>query len=237
MTQEEARNRMMDYLFDEMDDQQKKEFEAFLKGDAALQKELEVLRQTSHIMAQAPPALPPHKLVMIPPGQEQKTGTQASRGLVSRLHPAVKTVFAIAASVLIILFGSALAGLHLGQTEAGFYIGFGEPPAQTETGISEEEVALLIDQLRNENVLLIESLLEHIDSRQTAQIERVQAQQNEQMEEVLHMLTDYYEQQRQQDIRMISEGFAQLQQETNYRFMRTGEALEDLIYAMSRPGQ
>ncbi|MDX1640548.1 MAG: hypothetical protein R3220_02540, partial [Balneolaceae bacterium] len=110
--------------------------------------------------------------------------------------------------------------------DQGFYLTFGEAPNPQpeiiQQGLSEEEVRDMINQIRQENSLLLASM-----------IEQVQEQQNEQLEEAINVLTDYYDQRRQQDLRLISEGIAQLEENTYTRLRQTDQTLGDLIYALS----
>lgn len=217
---------MMDYLYGEMSPKQKKDFEAFLETRPDLRKELEELTQIRQLIQKAPVEVPPHKLVMMPQvgGKPGKSPLKQEKASEWQLHPAVKTVFAIAASFLIILIGAALTNLNFSKTESGFYLTFGPEPVQQTAGIGEDQVFALIEQMRNEQNLLFAGMME-----------QVQQQQNEQLTEVLNVLTDYYEHRRQQDLLMIADGFNQLEEQTNYRFTRTNETLGSLIYALSNP--
>lgn len=226
MNNEEAQNRMMDYLYDEMNPQQKKEFEAFLQTRPELQMELEELAQTRQFLQSAPSEIPPHKLVIMP-SSEKITGTPPVHKESSsawRLNQAVKTVFAVAASILIVMIGASISDLKMGITEAGFYLTFGSEPIQQTDGISEEHVYGLIEQMRNEQTLLIAGMME-----------QVQQHQNEQLTEVLNVLGAYYDRRREQDLMMIADGLNQLEEQTNYRLTRTNETLGSLIYALSNP--
>jgi hypothetical protein len=226
MTKEEARNLMMDYLFDEMDAEQKQDFENIVNKRPELLEELNELRQTREQLKFLPEPEPSKKrIVLLPEPIHSKPDTPEKKARIF-LHPAVMTVIAAAASLLVILFASYLTGLQAGQTEAGFYLTFGNTPVQTEEegGISEADVYELMEQVQNENILLLTGLME-----------QVQQQQNDQLREVLDVLTEYYDQRRRQDLILIADGLNQLESETNYRFSQTDEALGSIIYALSSP--
>lgn len=228
MTDKEIKNLFMDYLYDEITDKQKKEFEKNLDENPELKKEFEELKSTSELLQAVPMETPSYKLVMMAPDRGQKEENESSNRNFLKRYPGLITVLAAAACLLIILMGVAFTGLNIGQTEQGFYLAFGEPPVSVpppvQQGISEEEVRELIDQIRQENSILLASM-----------IEQVQEQQNEQLEEAINVLTDYYDQRRQQDLRLISEGLAQLEEDTYYRLRQTDQTLGDLIYALSYP--
>jgi hypothetical protein len=226
MNDEKTRNRMMDYLYDEMSPQQKKDFEAFLQTRPELRLELEELVLTRQLLQSAPAEIPAHKLVVMPSSDKGSGNSpvRTERSSIRRLNPAVKTVFAVAASILIFLAGASFTDLKMGKTEAGFYLTFGSEPVQQTAGISEEQVYRLIEQMKNEQSLMLAGMME-----------QVQQQQNEQLSEVLTVLADYYDRRREQDLQMIANGFYQLEEQTNYRLTRTNETLGSLIYALSNP--
>jgi hypothetical protein len=226
MTDKEARNLMMDYLYGEMDEHRRNDFETFLNSRPDLLEELHELRQTRKVLQFVAQPESPDKLVMLSSGPIPSKPDAPEKKAGMFLHPAVMTVVAAAASLLIVLFASYLTGLQFGQTEAGFYLTFGESPVQIETAgkISETDVYALMEQMQNENTLLLAGLME-----------QVRQQQDEQLREVLGVLTEYYDQRRRQDLMLIADGLNQLESETNYRFSQTDEALGSIIYALNNP--
>lgn len=247
---EEIQNQMMDYLYDEMDDQEKEAFEVMLREQPKLQKELDELRKISGLLSSTPSVVPEYKPAFMTISKEsdeksllrqgfeeqaqqrqsfgeqsqQHRGSEEQGKVKSLFNPTIKTLLAIAASLLLILFGSSLAGMEMGQTEEGFYLTFGNPPTQTESGISEEQVLELIEQIQIEQTLLLTSLME-----------QAQQQQNEKLNEMIFVLADYYDDRRQQDLMMFADGLEQLEIQTHHRFNRTNAALGDLINAISNP--
>lgn len=231
---------MMDYLYDEMNPSQRKEFEKILEASPDLQSELNELREMSGLLSSTPSAVPEYKPAFLtivresedqdPPRRQLRQGYVDQEGFEeqgkrkSHITPLIKTLMAIAASLLLVLLGSSFAGMEMGKTEEGFYLTLGNPPNQTESGISEEQVLELIEQIQGEQTLLLTSLMQE-----------AQRKQNEQFNEMVTLLADYYDDQRQQDLIMIAEGLDQLETQTQYRFNRTNEALGDLIYAISNP--
>lgn len=220
---------LIDYIFNEMTDQQRSKFEKQLEVDPELRKELEELQSTRKLLQNVPIETPSYKLVMMAPNRNQNEDPKKSSNTnLLKKYPGLTTVLAVAACLLIILMSAAFVDLNIGQTEQGFYLTFGEAPTlktePVQQGMSKEEVRDMIDQIRQENSFLLASM-----------IEQVHEQQNEQLEEAINVLTDYYDQRRQQDLRLISQGIAQLEQDTYYRLRQTDETLGDLIYALSYP--
>lgn len=207
---------MMDYLYGEMDSTEKNQFEQDLKDHPEMQAELQELQNTRNLLGSEPIDIPPKKLLMLNlPDHSQKSRRRV-----------INTVLAIAAALLITVFAFSFVNMQVDQTEAGFHVSFGEPPpnetVQSEQQITEEEIYELISDMQQENAQVYSEILEQ--TRQEHQ---------QQMEEVIRTLTEYYDQRRRQDLLLISEGLAHLEEETYYRFLQTEETLEDLIFALS----
>lgn len=225
MSDEKIRSQLMDYLYDEMDEVQKRDFDALLASRPDLQKEYNDLREMRELLSSSPSAIPEYKPDLpVQSGSSTDKRSYDNRDSNFSLNSTLKTIFAIAASILIILVGSSLAGLNMGQTEAGFYLTFGELPAQPVSGITEEQVYELIEQMHVEQTVILTRLLE-----------QAQNHQNQQFNEVLTLLTNYYDERREQDLMMIAEGIDQLEAQTHHRFNYTNAALGDIIYAISNP--
>lgn len=225
---------MMDYLYEEMDDQEKKAFEALIQKKPELQKELNELRMTRDLMSTHSTAVPTFQPVQ---SVQTETNTetasqpdQSETGRILYLSPFVRNLVAIAASLMIVILGIAFAGVEAGSTKNGFYITIGNPPAEpavpmaAESDLTEERVIAMLEQMQSEQALFLAELMEE-----------VQTQQSEQVHELVAVLTDYYEERRQQDLRMIAAGMNELEYETQNRFDRTNTALGSLIYALSNP--
>jgi hypothetical protein len=142
------------------------------------------------------------------------------------MPPAAVTALSIAASILIILFGSSLAGLQVTSSSEGFSVGFGEiaavPEEDERIRVTDEDLMQLAEQIRTENSLLISAMMDDL-----------QDQQREQLQEAIQVLNTYYVQQRQEDLNIIADGMNQLQVETAYKFLQTDETIENIIYALN----
>lgn len=213
MNEQEARLRLMEYLYDEMNSFEKQEFERVLKENPDLQAELDDFGGTRKLLESVPLETPAHKLVVVNDTHSSKRWFQSN---------AMRTSMAIAAAMLVMVIAFSFVKLRFEISESGFAVSFGEAVAVTEEVFTEDEVIDLVQQIREENAVMLTSVIE--ESRE---------QQRRQLEETVATLTSYYDRRRQQDLILISEGLAQLEEETYYRFLQTDEALDDLIYAMS----
>jgi len=222
MTEKEAQEKLMDYLYGEMDSGDKQAFEKILSNSPELRKELKELRATQSLLRDEPGEIPHRDLLMLQP--ESPFGHVHQK----RKRPFfyLKTAAAIAATILLTLLAFSFIDLKIHQTGQGLLIAFGDQPAAAEEPaepqLTEEEVYGLIRDMQEENRRVFTNILE--ETRQEHQ---------QQMENVISSLTAYYDQRRQQDLVLISEGLAQLEEETYYRFLQTEEAFEDLIFALN----
>lgn len=205
---------LMDYLFDEMSDQQKKEFEQKLSNDKDLLKELEELQGAKKLLNELPVENSAAKILLL--NDDKETNSEADDRFNWSWITTIAATFLITAVMLLLL------EVKLESTNTGVGLSFGERAVELEQGISEEQALTLISQLQRENSLLISEMIEEV---------RIEHQQ--QLENVVTTLAAYYEQQRRQDLMQIAEGISQLEEDTYYRFRQTGETIEDLIYAVN----
>jgi hypothetical protein len=124
---------------------------------------------------------------------------------------------------LITIFIGLFSSVQFGQTAQGYYLTFGNPPLEVEqVGISEEELNEIIAQIRTENSLMMNSMME-----------QMQQDQNAQFNESLTALADYYEERRNRDLMLFTEGLLQLEESTANQIDQTNRALNGIIYALS----
>jgi hypothetical protein len=227
MNREEARQKLMSYLYDELSADEKSELENWIAKDPSLENELKDLKQTRSLLKLAPEPKSQSPMIFMQPNSESNLHPkEESKKRFAGLPPAAITAFSIAASILIILFGSSLAGLQINSSGEGFSVGFGEVaavPAEDERfRVTDEDLMQLAEQIRTENSMLI-----------TAMMDDLQDQQREQLQEAIQVLNTYYVQQRQEDLNIIADGMNQLQVETAYKFLQTDETIENIIYALN----
>jgi len=211
----------MDYLYDEMSDTEKREFEELLEADPKLKKEFEELQATRKVMGTV--SLDSDELKPFSLSPDRNTASENTFKGSAKLYRLMKVGMA-AAILLAGMMALALSGVQFGKTSDGFYLAIGNQPEPVQQGISEEEVMNLLTRIQQENTLVMAALAEQTQQQQTAQLE-----------EALNLLTAYYDQRRQQDLLLIAEGLTQLEEDTYYRFLQTDETLGDIIYALSNP--
>jgi len=229
MDKNDAQSRLMDYLYDEMEPAERREFEEILHDDQDLQKELDDMQSMRKLLQEDNTEIKPGNMLLIKPDRDptefDRSGS-AKRGKIFTLA----TLAAIAAAILLSFAVFSFMNLQISHTDRGTLISFGSEtlpqetnePDQTEEYITKAEFYDMIDELQNRNSQVMATALQ-----------QTREQHQQQMEDVIQTLTTYYDQRRQQDLILVSEGLAQLEEETYYKFLQTEETLEDLIFAFN----
>src|SRR6056297_15229 len=216
MIDEKTQLQLMDYLFDEMTPDEKKQFEQKLQNSEELRGKLNELKATQSVIGKYSPEEPEQSGFQY--RDELDHGTAIKKP--SRYRTAI---LAVAAVLLITFFIGAFSSVQFGETEQGYYLTFGNPPVQVEqTGISEEELNQIIAEIKTENSLMLNSMME-----------QTQREQNERFNESLTTLAEYYEERRNRDLMLFTEGLLQLEESTSTEIDRTNRALNGIIYALS----
>ncbi len=221
MNKQDFEIRAMEYLCGEMNDVERREFEAELKKAPELEAELAELSASKDLLRQIP--LP--EMTEDEPAEDigvRDPHIYKLTGQMSEKRDSIRTIAAMAAIFLATILTFTFVQFEAGQSEHGFYVHFGERGSESSTAFDEQDLKFLLDQIREENRLLMAAMLE-----QNQQV------QNAQLEEALNLLTDYYERQRQRDLLFITEGLIELEENTQQRFRQTDEAFVDLLYALS----
>lgn len=223
MNKNEARSLIMEYLYDEMNQTDKENFEQILSDSPDLQKELKEMQDTRNLLGQLTSADTEEQPSLF----EDRSAKPNNRwnSIRKTLIPGSNSgrVFLAAAAVLLISFLLAsIVNLTVSTTGNGLTISFGSIPQAEQSGFSDEEVALLIEEVQRENAILATQL-----------IEQAQAKQAEQFEDVMRNVVSYFEEQRMKDLQLVDNGISRLEEETYNRFRQTDEALVDLIYAIN----
>lgn len=224
MTKDEARILLMDYIYGELEGQEKSDFEKVLKNDPELQEDLRDLQKTRSVLKQVPLEEPSHRLMIVKPERNgfSEWWSDASKTVIPKSGFA-RTAMAIAAVFLLTLMIASVLRVQITTADHGMVITFGASAPVVQQGVNEETVFALMNLIREENALLAANLIE--ESRE---------KQEEQFEEVMTTFVQYVEQQRENDLRLIGRGLAQLEEETWYRHIQTSETLGELIYAINQ---
>ncbi|MCC5942789.1 MAG: hypothetical protein JJU37_14700 [Balneolaceae bacterium] len=221
MTENEIKQKLIDYLYGEMNSAEKEAFEKQLESNEALRVELDELRGVRRVLQDISVPEPDESNL---PDLKSKNHSSKQPERSPKNHFVMRYLLPIAAVFLATILTLSVVNFQAGSNEHGFYMHFGEVQAASEPAINEEDLLNLLNQIRNENALFAATM-----------VEQSHIQQAEQLEEALNALTAYYDERRRQDLLFIAEGLSQLEEDTYYRFLRTDEALGEIIYALSNP--
>lgn len=228
MDKNDLQSKLMDYLYDEMDPDERQRFEKTLRDNPDLKQELSEMRATRNLLQEDSDEITPKKLLLIQPDSDKSSSDESDKPSGSAKIFALKTFAAVAAAILVAVSLFSFVNLQITHTDRGTLISFGadprpvEEPAPAEAFITEDEFYAVMGELQEQN-----------NEVMAAALDQSRREHQQQMENVIQTLTAYYDQRRQQDLILVSEGLAQLEEETYYRYLQTEEALEDLIFALN----
>jgi len=135
----------------------------------------------------------------------------------------VRAGFAMASLLILFVMLGAFSQMNISVDDNGFQLAFGEPREPVQQGYTAEQVEYLLEQVRQENAALVASA-----------VESVQQKQDEKLEQTLINFADYMEQQRRDDLQMISSGLNNMEETYYTRFRQTDQVLGELIQTVSR---
>lgn len=217
MNHELARSLFMDYLYDEIEEEEKQRLENYLEQHPDLKRELDELHETRTLLQQMPLAEPDRQLTMVEP-RERTFGQWI--GQAKALLPRTgfgKLGFAIAAGLILLLFVGSVAQLHVSVNSSGWSFALGYSPTVNE-GLAAEQAQTFLDRVREENAAMM------------TEYTRTLRQENQQQ---LQQLVRYVEQQRLSDLQLIDQNLAQLQRANNYRWQQTSEFLGEMMQTVN----
>jgi hypothetical protein len=223
MNKETARSLFMDYLYDELKPDQRKELEQFLATHPELQKELEELGDVRSMLQHLPVQDPNEQLTMVELNQSgfQDWWNKLIESWIPK-NGFVRTGFAIASLLILFVMLGAFTQMNISINENSFQLAFGELQEPAQQVYSTEQVEYLLEQVRQENAAMVAEA-----------VQAIQENQDEKLEQTLVNFADYVEQQRQNDLQMISAGLNNMEETYYTRFRQTDQVLGDLIQTVS----
>lgn len=223
MNKETARSLFMDYLYDELEDDQRKELETYLSQNPELKKELDELGDVRSMLQHLPVQDPAEQIIMVEP---ERSGFQDWwNTLIESWIPGsgfVRAGFALASVLILFVVMGAFTKMNISINNNGFELAFGEKQEVVQQGFTAEQVDYLLQQMREENALMVSEA-----------VQAVQQTQDEKLEQTLINFADYVEEQRRSDLRMISSGLTSMEETYYDRFRQTDQVLGELIQTVS----
>lgn len=223
MNKETARSLFMDYLYDELEQDQRNELEQFLSQNPEVKKELDELSDVRSMIAHLPVQDPAEQLVMVDPA---KSGFQEWwNDLLGTILPkkgVAKAGFALASLIVVFVIIGAVTKINITLNDSGFNLAFGEKKEIIQQGFTPQQVNYLLQQVKQENARMI-----------TETVQAAQEHQESRIEKTLINFADYIEQQRQSDIQMINSGLLTMEETYYDRFKQTDQVLGEIIQTVS----
>lgn len=207
----------MDFVYDEISEQDRAVFEAHLSQCDTCQKELEALQKTSNILQQWEDVDPDFNVVMV---SEKVSWVSVLKQRVSQIFPRPKRLiygFAYGAVALFLLLAIANTEISYRQGEFKISMGlFSKPQSQEQPeNILTQE---FLDQWRKENYYVISSLIEQSEQRQR----------KERTTDILQLRQEFARQ-RIEDLNLVGLGLDNIEQNTFRQLKRTDNNLNELI--------
>lgn len=217
MKKETARFLLMDYLYDEISDDDRRRLEAYLSEHPEMKQELNQLGETRNLLQQMPETQPNQQMVMVGTGERSFGQWLREAGNLLPQTVVGRTLLAAAAGLLLFIIIGSVSKMNLTVNESGFNLSMGYE-VQEQTGLTEAQAAELIDQIRTENATMMARYAESIQQEHQVQLQQV---------------VRYFNQQRLNDLELIDQNLEQIHQANNYQWLQTNDVLGDLIQNVS----
>lgn len=207
----------MDYLYDEISNEDRSLFLVHLAECDSCQKELESLRQTSNILQQWEDVDPDFNVVMV---TEKVSRFSHLKERWTQLLPKPKKIaygLAYVAVGILLLLAIANTEISYRQGELKMSMGlFSKPSSQQKTDqyLTKE----FIEQLQKENYYLMSSLLEQSEAKQ-----------RKEMASAILQLRQDFEHKRIEDLNLVGIGLNNIEQNTYHQLRRTDNSLNEII--------
>jgi hypothetical protein len=223
MNKETARSLFMDYLYDELEPETRKELEQFLENNSDLQKELDELGSVRNMLQHLPVQDPAEQLILVEPDTAgfQSWWNELFESWIPRNGFARAGLTMTSLLILFVVMG-AFTNMNISINDNGFNLAFGETKEPVQSGFTPEQVDYLLQQVKEENALMI-----------TEAVQALQESQDEKLEQTLFNFADYMEEQRRVDLQLISSGLNNMEEVYYDRFRQTDQVLGELIQTVS----
>jgi len=218
MNDQLARSLFMDYLYEEINPDDRRKLEHYFENNPEIQKEFNEFRQVRAMLQHAPPVESPKQMMMVEPNRHT---FRQWWNRVRALWPETiwgRTGFAAAAVGLLLFIISSFVQMQIDVDDAGFSISLGRQ-LQPEQVVTPQQLEMIMDEIRAENAAMMEQV-----------VTGLQQENRRQLQEVVH----YLEQERTKDIQAIKTYIEQYQQVNNTRWQQADEYLNQLYYSINR---
>lgn len=207
----------MDFLYDEISDDDRQMVQAHLSDCDSCQRELDSLRQTSQLLQQWEEVDPDFNVVMV---TEKVSWLSRLKGWVTKLLPRPKKIaYGLAYSFVGVLLVLAVANTEISYRQGEFNIRMGlfskPTPLQATDNLATQQ---LLERLQKDNYILMSSLIQQSETRQRKEIASA-----------LIQLRQDVERQRVEDLSLVGFGLDNVEKNTVRQMRKTDNSLNELI--------
>lgn len=221
MNDQLARSLFMNYLYDEISEEEKSKLESYLEENPGLRQELNELEETRSLLQKMPDAESvPKLLVMEPRNRTFIQWWREAKQLLPRSFFGKAAISAAAGLLLLFIVGS-VAQLHVDMSGEGVAISLGHTPTANEE-LTSEQTDVLVNHIRRENEAMMADYVDAI---------------NQQNREQLQQVVNYFQQQRINDLQLVDQTLDKFQQSTNDRLHQTNRYLGEILQTVNLQDQ
>ncbi|HKK45587.1 MAG TPA: hypothetical protein VJ964_08700 [Balneolaceae bacterium] len=217
MNDQLARSLFMDYLYNEISEEEKLNLESYLEDHPKLKNELDQLRKTRSLLQKMPEVDPAKKLLVMEPRKRSFSQWWHEAGNLLPRSFFGKASFAVAACLILLLIVGSLTKFHIETSSNGIAISMGYSPT-VNNGISAQQASALVKQIHRENAAMLSKYARQIDQQNKEQLKQV---------------VNYFDQKRMQDLQLVDQTLDELQQNTNYKLHQTNQYLGQVLQTVS----
>ncbi|HLR31316.1 MAG TPA: hypothetical protein VK074_02425, partial [Fodinibius sp.] len=172
MNDQLARSLFMDYLYDEISEEEKSKLESYLEENPRLQRELSELEETRSLLQKMPDVdTAPQLLVVEPRRRTFKQWWREARGLLPRSFFAKTAISAAAVLFLVLIVGSA-AQLQVDISGQGVAVNMGHTPGPG-GGLTDEQADDLANRIQRQNAKIMSDYVDALNQQNREQLQQV----------------------------------------------------------------
>ena len=207
----------MDYLYDEISEDDRRLLLAHLARCQSCQAEFDALKKTSNILQQWEDIDPDFNVIMV---TEKAPWLTRLKNYITGLLPQPKRIaFGLVYAAVGCFLVLAIANTQISYRQGEFKMSLGlfSKPAQ-QTSQDDLSTKQVVEKLQQENYYLMSTLLQQSEARQQKEIATA----------VLQLRQDF-ERQRVEDLNLVGYGLNNIEQNTSRQIQQTGRSLKELI--------
>ena len=217
MNKQTAQELLMDYLYDEISDTDKRKLEAYIADHPELQQELEELRETRSIMQKAPEVTPDNQISVVDTDHDDEDRASSFKQFIPS-SKWMRRSLAAAACIALLLVSAAVADVSMQSTQNGFAIYFGGAVSPQSTGLTEAQTEAIVQRIQTENTAMMTEYADMLNKHNQQQLQQVVA---------------YFERQRLNDLQVIDQAFNQYQEKTEDKLQQTNQVLGEFLQTVA----